>query len=580
MTPGWTPYATRIETLTYDLDNRLNQGTNVLSASLAGGWYSGRIFDQHDKDHRLPPRLLAQLEIQFRDGRIQIVTTDEHWKVTQQGPIRFASIYDGERYEQALEMPGWTKAEFDDSLWDSVIGESIDNSVSLRPKRHQPIRRMQELPAQTAQQVSDGVVIFDLGQNLTGVPRIRLPAVAGQEIRLRFAEALHQGAFYTDNYRSAKSTDYYLPERTGIIEYEPTFTYHGFRYVEVTGFDARETPSKHWVTAVVQHSAVELYGNFRSSHAKLNQLYRNVTWGLRGNFYDIPLDCPQRDERLGWTGDAQVFLTPSMYLADVYAFWAAWLQSARDEQSADGKIPLYIPFAEHINWASSGWGDAVTIIPWELYQLTGDKAILADNFEMMNRWVEYHQGQSEDDISAMKTFGDWLQPFPATEGSAGNRGDTDFNLISTAFNARSVELTRNAARVLGKKEDAERLDELHNRVKRAFRTRFFDDILMPTSGRPTQTTYLLGLHFDLFEPNEIPQARKILIDLIAKADLHLRTGFPGHAFTRTGIARGRSKRSHLQSVVPGVLPVMVSLRQQWRHDDLGAMGFLFTGKWI
>ena len=363
MTPGWTPYSKRIETLTYDVTGQLNAGENTLAVSIAGGWYSGRVGGQKEKDHKLPPRLLAQLEVTYRDGATRRIATDSSWKTTQQGPIRFASHYDGERYDQAYEMPGWSKAGFDDSAWERAIEQPLDDTVRLRPKRHAPVRTTQKLPALGVASQPDGSLIFDLGQNMVGVPRIRVPAIAGQEIRIRYAEALHKGAFYTDNYRGAISTDYFLPSKTGIIEYQPTFTYHGYRYVEITGFDASATPARDWVTALVQHSDVDLHSNFESSHAKLNQLSRNIIWGLRGNFFDIPLDCPQRDERLGWTGDAQVFATPSMYMADVYGFWSAWLESMREEQREDGSIPHYIPFVEWINWASSGWGTRQRLFP-------------------------------------------------------------------------------------------------------------------------------------------------------------------------------------------------------------------------
>ena len=527
MTPGWTPYAKRIETLTYDVTQLLSAGENTIAVSLAGGWYSGRVGGQEAQDHKLPPRLLAQLEVTYRDGRTQLVATDGSWKTTQQGPIRFASNYDGERYDQAYEMPGWSRGGFDDSAWDSAIDQPLDEGVQLRPKRHAPVRTTQELSVLELASQSDGTVIFDFGQNMVGVPRIRIPAIAGQEIRIRYAEALHKGTFYTDNYRSAISTDYFLPDNTGIIEYQPTFTYHGYRYVEIKGFDTSETPAKDWVTALVQHSDVALHFNFESSHAKLNQLSRNIVWGLRGNFFDIPLDCPQRDERLGWTGDAQVFATPSMYMADVYGFWSAWLESMREEQRNDGSIPHYIPFVEWINWTSSGWGDAATIIPWELYVLTGDQTILEDNYEMMSRWLAYHESQSNGHISGMQTFGDWLQPYPRAEGNQGNRGDTDFELISTAFHARSVDITRNAAEVLGKESDVRQLAILHSQIRTAFRNRFFDEQLRPRQGEATQTSYLLGLAFGLFGAEEKELAQDHLVELIERANLHLRTGFLG-----------------------------------------------------
>lgn len=543
MTPGWTPYAKRIESLTYDLTDSISQGENALAASIAGGWYSMRMWKLVENDHRVPARLLAQLEITYADGRVEIISTDESWLTSQNGPIRFASIYDGEKYDQSKEMPGWTRASFNQSDWANALVEELDNNVAIRPKRHEPIRIIEAMPVKEIVSVDNGKVIFDFGQNMVGVPKLNLPVIAGQPVTVRFAEALHKGEFYTDNYRSAKSENHFLPSETGDIEYQATFTYHGYRYIEITGYDTSKVPNKDWASAMIQHSDMKIHANFESSHKKLNQLTQNIIWGMRSNFYDIPLDCPQRDERLGWTGDAQVFVSPSMYMADVYGFWSAWLQSVREEQGDDGKIPLYIPFVEWINFASSGWGDAVTIIPWELYVMTGDKTILADNYEMMKGWISYHQKKSNDHISNMNTFGDWLQPFPIIEkeGDKGNRGNTDFSLIGTAYYARSVELTLNTAQVLNKSEDVQALRALHSDIKEAFVTKFFNDDLTLIDAIPTQTTYLLGLAYDLFPDEKRSLALEHLIRLIEDADNHLRTGFLGTPLlTQVLQAEGRS----------------------------------------
>ncbi|WP_232824822.1 family 78 glycoside hydrolase catalytic domain [Algibacillus agarilyticus] len=530
MTPGWTPYAKRIESLTYDLTDQLVAGENVIAASLAGGWYAGRAFDQFEKDHKKPARLLAQVEITYANGQKQIIPTDTSWTASLNGPIRFASIYDGERYDQSMEMSGWKNKNFNEKGWQPVVAEPLDKKVAIAPKRHEPIRITEQLPVKNIVSVNNDRVVFDFGQNMVGVPKINIPVVAGQEVKIRFAEALHKGEFYTDNYRTAKSTDYYLPNVTGVIEYQPTFTYHGYRYIEITGFDTHYMPNKSWATALVQHSDMKLHASFESSHPKLNKLSENIVWGMRSNFFDIPLDCPQRDERLGWTGDAQVFATPSMYMGDVYGFWSAWLQSIREEQKSDGKVPLYIPFVDwKIKWTSSGWGDVATIIPWELYTVTGDKTILADNYDMMQGWVNYHKKKSDKLISTMMTFGDWLQPYPVItkEGDKGNRGNTDFSLIGTAYFAHSVALTKNAAEVLNKVDDVNALNELHTQIKQAFNQHFFDDQLNLKQGIETQTTYLLGLAYHLFPQNKRELAINKLLALINDADSHLRTGFLG-----------------------------------------------------
>lgn len=532
MLPGWTPHDKRIESLTYDVTGLIDEGKNALAASLAGGWYSMRASNRFDQEHRLPARLLAQLEITYLDESTDVIVTDDSWHVTMEGPIRSASIYDGERYDQNREMPGWNTANFTVNEWSMATSEPIDKNIEISPKRHAPIRVTEQLPVADIISAGPGKVIFDFGQNMVGVPRLSIPVVAGQEVTVRYAEALHLGEFYTDNYRSAKSMNRILPSVTGLMHYEPTFTYHGYRYIEISGFDAKKSPRNSWARAQIQHSDVKIHASFTSSHPKLSKLSQNILWGLRSNFYDIPLDCPQRDERLGWTGDAQVFVTPSMYMSDVYGFWSAWLKSVREEQGPDGKIPLYIPFIEWINFASSGWGDAVTIIPWELYMMTGDESILADNYEMMTRWLNYHEKNSNDYISSMMTFGDWLQPYSGPKskngnGQGGNRGDTNFSLIGTAFYARSVELTMKAAEVLGKNDDVASLQQLHARIKDAFNETYFDSNLNLLNATETQTTYLLGLAFDLFPESKKALATGKLIDLIEIADNHLRTGFLG-----------------------------------------------------
>jgi alpha-L-rhamnosidase len=541
MTPGWTPYSKRIETLTYDLTDKLTQGQNTLASILAGGWFSARIADLKDTDHINSPLLLAQLEIQFIDGSNQVVTTDKSWRVTQNGPIRFASNYDGEHYSQALEQPNWNKNNFNSATWQSAYTQKIDPAIKLSPKRHAPIRVINELSPIKIINISKDSVVFDFGQNMVGVPEIEVPSVANQKIKVEFAEALHKGEFYTDNYRSALSTNYFTPSKSGLIKYKPTFTFHGYRYIKLSGFDSSKKPSKDWVKALVQHSDIKLYDNFNSSHPKLNKLFSNINWGLKSNFYDVPLDCPQRDERLGWTGDANAFVTPSMYMADSYGFWSAWLESMREEQTDNGKIPLYIPYVEWIKWTSSGWGDAATIIPWELYIMTGDESVLIDNYEMMKNWLNYHKSQSKNHISNMQTFGDWLQPYPKAEGKKANRGDTDFSLIGTAFYARSVELTLNTAKVLNQHADIEQLTKLHQQIKTAFRDTFFDKNLIPKKGEPTQTAYLLALEFNLLEQTDIKKAQEQLIELIQKADNHLRTGFLGTPLLASALQKaGRS----------------------------------------
>lgn len=554
MTPGWTPYHKRIETLTYDVTSHLKPGANVLAAILAEGWHSGRIFHPTSQQYIPPMRLIAQLEVTFKDDSVQTIASDNNWLASIQGPIREASNYDGEIYDANFALPQWDTEYFNqkdyktsDADWQPTVVEPLEANVELLPKRHEAVRANLSIKPINIVSQRNGVVIFDMGQNMVGVPKLNIPVVKNQPIKMRFAEALENGQFAVSNLRSAKATNLYIPSDTGMIEYQPTFTFHGYRFVELSGFDQTVTPSLEWLTGEVLHSSFAVYDNFVTANTNLNQLSENVSWGLRGNFLDIPTDCPQRDERLGWTGDAQVFVETSLYKADVYGFWAAWLQSVREEQGIDGLVPNFVPFRSFISsLTGSAWGDAATIVPWELYRYTGDEAILADNYSMMKRWLGYHTFNSHQHISTMGSHGDWLQPF--TENGR-HGGDTDKSLIATAYYARSAEIVAKTARILGFYNDAEQFDELFKNIKQRFRDYFFDanvnlhaSITKPSifrngseyagkpqifSPKPSQTTYLIPLAFDLFEQKDQPLAVKHLLRLIEKSEGHLRTGFLG-----------------------------------------------------
>lgn len=525
MSPGFTSYDKRIETLTYDVTDVIASGENTIGVELAAGWYSGRLlWGKTPWDNTISPKVLAQLEMTMKDGSKKTVVSDSSWKGMTKGPLEFAEIYDGEIYNASLEMPNWTTTDFDDTDWTAVEISEINDSVALAPKRHTSVKDKIKLRPQEITK-KDEAVIFDLKQNMVGVPLVNVPMKKGDTLKIRFAEMLSpDGTFYTKNYRSAHSTDYYIAAKDGNISYKPKFTFHGFRYVELSGFDASKDPSKDWVTGIVQYSDFEDNGTFTSSHDKLNQLQSNIVWGLRGNFLDIPTDCPQRDERLGWTGDAQVFGPTSMFNADVYKFWASWLQSVREAQLEDGAIPWTVPDARGNKIASSGWGDVGTIIPWKIYMRTGDISFLEDNFEMMKKWVAHHELKSENYISNMMSFSDWLQPYPE---NGDNRGDTSKNLIGTAFFAHSAKLTAQAAEVLGKKEEQATYEALFQTVAKAFDAKYFDETGKVMDATETQTSYLLALAFDLLPEHKRKNAQANLLRKLTDADNHLRTGFLG-----------------------------------------------------
>ncbi len=524
-TPGWTSYANRIDTQTYDVTDSILQGTNVLGASLGYGWYAGRIGWQDQKQfYGKGPELLAQLEIIYQDGRKEIIVTDDSWKATVDGPIRASSIYDGEVYDARKEMPGWKKAGFDVSAWNSVIAREELGEGQLAPKPFAPVQHIDTLVTQKITEPETGRFVFDLGQNIVGWPLITIPVEKDHTVTIRFAEMLNQdGSMYTANYRSAKSIDSYTSAKSGTISWKPTFTFHGFRYVELSGLPKGTIPKSNWVKGLVLHSNLKRIGTFESSHKKLNQLQSNITWGQRGNFLDIPTDCPQRDERLGWTGDAQAFCPTAMFNYDCHAFWKSWLRSMRDDQFPDGRIPHVIPDALKNRGGSPGWMDAATIIPWQVYIRTGDKQILAENYEMMVRLVGWYRKHLKAGIvEDVAGFGDWLQPY-----ASDNKGDTPHRLLATAFYAQSVQILADAARLLGKNSDAAKYGAEADDVKATFAAHFFDANGKLQNAPETQTAYILAITFDLIPLDLQQHAAMHLVNLIDQADGHLRTGFLG-----------------------------------------------------
>ena len=524
MPPGYTPYKVRIETITYDVTDLIESGQNTIGIEVAAGWHSGRLgwMKTYWSDTE-SPKVLAQLELTMKDGSKEMILSDDTWKGTTKGPTRISEIYDGETYDANLEMPNWTTNNFNDELWESVSMFPVTNEIRLEPKRHTTVKTKIELATQEVVE-KDGTAVFDLQQNMVGVPLLKVPMKKGQTLKIRFAEKLSpDGTFYTENYRSAQSTNYYTASKDGVIEWMPKFTFHGFQYVELSGYDTSKTPSNDWVTGLVQYSDFEENGTFTSSHEKLNQLQSNIVWGLRGNFFDIPTDCPQRDERMGWTADAQVFAPASMFNADVYKFWASWMQSVGESQYDNGAVPWVVPDVLFNNKVSAGWGDACTIIPWKIYLRTGDKKILEENFETMKGWVKYHESVTKNYISKMGFFADWLQPLPE---NGDNRGDTSKSLIGTAFFAHSANLTAKTAKALGKTEAFEKYNTIYKTVANAFENKFFENGKVKGVAE-TQTSYLLALAFGLLSEEHKANAKQHLLEKIAEADNHLRTGFLG-----------------------------------------------------
>ena len=526
MAPGWTSYHHRLRYQTFDVTDLLREGRNALGAMLGDGWFRGRLSFGGGRRNIYGDRLalLAQLEIIYADGSVERVVTDEVWRAIA-GPIRASDIYDGETYDARLEQDGWFEPGFDDNNWSPVRVVDWDLATLVAPMGP-PVRRVEIIAPVSIMTSPSGCTILDFGQNVVGKLRIRVQGPAGQTIRLRHAEVLEDGELSIRPLRSAKATDYYILRGAGIETWEPRFTFHGFRYAEVENWPGE--PSLDDIRAVVCHSDMERTGWFECSDPLINRLHENVVWSMRGNFFDIPTDCPQRDERLGWTGDLQVFSPVAAYLYDSYGFLASWVQDlAVEQREMGGIVPSVVP--NTINGPIQGaaaWGDAAVIVPWVLYQRFGDESILAAQFESMRAWVDWIEGFAGETRlwNDGFQFGDWLDPAapPASPGDA----RTDPYLIATAYFARSAELVGRTAGVLGRVEQEAHYLALADEVRRAFAREY-----VTPAGRllsDAQTAYTVAIEFGLLpEPEQRQHAAERLSVLVRANGYHIGTGFVG-----------------------------------------------------
>ena len=538
-TPGWTSLNRRLQYQTYDVTTALAQGENAIGAMLGDGWYRGYLgFSGRRHAYGTTVALLAQLEIRYADGRVQRVTTDSTWQ-TSTGAITFADIYRGENYDARLEQPGWDRAGFTGTGWLQVAIAAPTNAVLVAPTT-EPVRRTQEIKAVTILRSPSGKVIYDLGQNMTGWVRLRVRGAAGTTVTLSHCEGhTPKGELYTDNLRDGFQKDRYTLKGGGDEVWEPHFTYHGFRYVQVDGMPGE--PALGAITGVVVHTNLAETGTFVTSDTLLNKLQRNIVWGQRGNFLDVPTDCPQRDERLGWTGDAQVFARTASFNMNVAGFFAKWLGDLALDQHPGGAVPWVIPNplgGDSTRFASAaGWGDASTVVPWTMYLMYGDRGTLERQFPSMAAWVDYETRRAGPALLWKQDshFGDWLAWHSDDAGYPGATTGTDF--IATIYLAHSADIAARAATVLGRTADAAKYRDLFNRVRVAFRKEF-----VTANGRVaenTQTAYALALNFGLLDADEMPQAVQRLVDDIGKHGGHLSTGFLGtpeltHALSRNG----------------------------------------------
>ncbi len=520
-TPGWTSYNKRIQYQTYDVTSLL-QSKNSMGAILGDGWYRGNIGWQNQHNYYGEKlALIAQLHVVYNDGTSEIIGTNNSWKATT-GPIVFSDIYNGETYDANKEMPGWTTAGFNDSNWGkvSVLKNSKDHLIAPQGP---PVQAIEEIKPIKILTTPKGEVVLDMGQNMVGWVRLKVSGKKGDTVTLKFAEVLDKdGNFYTENLRAAKVTDNYILKGDGEEIYEPTFTFHGFRFVQLIDFPG--TPKPENITGVVIHSAMEPTGTFSCSDPMINQLQHNIQWGQKGNFLDVPTDCPQRDERLGWTGDAQVFSPTAAFNFDVSGFYTKWMKDVAADQLPDGKVPHVIPDVLKGGGGSTAWADAALVVPWTTYLTYGDKRILEQQYPSMKAWVEYmHNRAGEDNLwTGDQHYGDWLAF--ATNNSDYPGATTEKDLIATAYYAYSSGLLAKIASIIGNNDDAAKYAKLSDGIKKAFVNEF-----VAPSGRlvsHTQTAYLLAIAFNLLPADMVSKSAAYLADDVNKFK-HLTTGFVG-----------------------------------------------------
>ena len=526
-TPGWTAYDFRFQYQTYDVTAQLKTGKNCLGALLGDGWFRGYMaWGDNRNSYGTKLALLAQLVITYKDGKQQIIGTDGDWKATT-GPILMSDIYNGETYDARLERTGWSDVTYDDKDWNGVTLLKTPKQALVAPAGP-PVREIQEIKPVKVIKTPEGDTVLDMGQNMVGWLRFHVTAPAGTTITLRHAEVLDKnGNLYTANLRAAKQTIRYTTKGQGVETFEPHFTFQGFRYVAIAGWPGE--PPLDAFTGVVVHSAIEPTGTFETSNAMLNQLQHNIVWGQKGNFVDVPTDCPQRDERLGWTGDAEVFARTASFNHDTAGFYTKWLKDVALDQQDNGAVPDVIPnvLSHQTREGSSGvagWADVATVMPWTVYLAYGDRRVLEAQYPSMKAWVEYMRRAAGERYlwNTGAGYGDWLA-FATTESDYPG-ATTDKDLIQTAYFARSTDLLRATAEVLGKKEDAEFYAGLLEHIRSAFQKEF-----VTPNGRlssNTQTAYSLALAFDLLpEPQRQQAAERLAADV--RHFQHLTTGFLG-----------------------------------------------------
>jgi alpha-L-rhamnosidase len=539
LAPGWTDYRERVMYQTYDVTAMLNAGKNAIAALLAPGWYATPLewFQQPNNYGDTPPALRAQLRIEYTDGSVEWVKTGPDWQAAN-SPILHSELYDGETQDARQLQPGWNTATFDASGWQHAIAIE-PKPVPIEAQDYPAIRVETTVAATSVTEPKPGVFVFDFGQNLAGIERVRLQGPAGTDVRLRFAEIVNDdGTIYTDNLRTARVTDHFILAGNGIEEFTPQFTFHGFRYAEVTGLPS--APAKDAVVALVLHTAAPWDAKLKTGSPMIDKLWSNILWGQRSNFVGVPTDCPQRDERLGWMADAQVFWRTASYNMELAAFSRKFAGDMRGTQFGTPFYGIYAPgTVQSASGSGAGWSDAGVVIPWTSWLQSGDTSVIEQNWEAMHKYLDAIEAANPDGLWKVDSgipFGDWLSP----------EGRTDQVLVATAYWAYDVTLMREMAHATGRVTEEKKCEELFAKIRTAFQKRFvhddgfiagadnspspFGQINNPNAkskGGDTQTSYVLALHMNLLPDSIRPLAAEKLVAKIEANNGMLATGFLG-----------------------------------------------------
>ena len=521
LSPGWTDFNKRVHYFGYDVTTQLKRGENVFGAILGDGWYAGYIAFTHKRHYYGgDPRLLVQLEVEYQDGTREMVGTDESWKAAI-GPIRRDDLQMGCVYDARLEMNGWDKAGFDDHGW---LPAQVDADAKANLMAHpgEPIRPAEEIAAIKITEPKPGVYVFDLGQNMVGWVRLKAKGSAGQEVTVRHAEMLNpDGTIYTTNLRVAKATDIYYLAGKSKRAYEPVFTFHGFRYVEVTGLDYKpKTPD---VTGIVAHSDLAQTGWFECSEPLVNKLVQNSLWGQKGNFLDVPTDCPQRDERAGWTGDAQVFMKTACLNMDSPAFYTKWLGDlCEDSQAQNGGFDDVAPGLSEVHFGNTGWSDSGPVCNWRMFEMYDDTRVMLRDYPALVRYMDYLANTSTNFTRDTGNYGDWLRL----------SGPQKSRTIGTAYYFYTATTMTKIADALGKFGDAEKYRELAGNIRAAFVQKYLkpDGRIVDDNDETGQTFYALAFGLGLVPVQQENAVAGQFAELLHKENDHIGTGFLGTPF--------------------------------------------------